>query len=170
MVVWAYRDMRERTHDGWSHAVAVVLVGIFSIAGLFLYLLLRPHETLAEAYERRLEAEMLAREVPQRPRACPRCERPTNEDFMLCPYCRTTLREPCTGCERALELDWIACPYCGAQGPRTPGTIPASISAGPPAAPAPAKAPPTPSATARRPAGSAATRTRRPPASGSSSS
>ncbi len=119
IVVWTYRDIRERTRDGWSHAVAALLVLLFNIPGLILYLILRPHETLTEAYERRLEAEALMRDLPEQRPTCPNCDRPTKEEFLLCPYCRTKLREPCTGCGRALELGWTACPYCGAQGPRT---------------------------------------------------
>ena len=116
-IVWAYRDIRERTRDGWSQAVAVALVVFFNIPGLGLYLILRPRETLTEAYERRLEAEALMREMPER-LSCPKCDRPVKEDFLLCPYCRTSLRQPCLGCGRALELAWDACPYCGAQGPQ----------------------------------------------------
>lgn len=139
-IVWTYRDIRDRTRDGWSQTVAVGLVAIFSIPGLFLYLILRPHETLTEAYERRLEAEALLREMPDR-NACPRCERPANEDYLLCPYCRTTLREPCLGCSRPLELAWTACPYCGAHGPQATVTAtqprPERASAASPPAPEP---------------------------------
>jgi RNA polymerase subunit RPABC4/transcription elongation factor Spt4 len=166
IIVWTYRDMRERTHDGWSQTVAVLLVGIFNVAGLFLYLLLRPHETLAEAYERRLEAELLVRDTPERRQACPRCERPANEDFLVCPYCRATLREPCLGCGRALELNWTACPYCGAEGPRT------AVPPAPPAAaepPAPAAAEPAAPSASDRPARSATTGTRRARTGGRSS-
>ena len=117
-VVWTYRDIRDRTRDGWFHVGATLLVLLFNIPGLFLYMLLRPPETLAEAYERRIEAEALMREMPQEHAKCPRCQRAVNEEFLLCPNCRTNLREPCLGCGRPLELSWIACPYCGAQGPQ----------------------------------------------------
>lgn len=116
MAVWAYRDIRQRTHDGWSQAVAVALVVVMNLPGLVLYLILRPTETMSEAYERRLETEALLRELPER-RTCPRCDRVARDDFLLCPHCRTVLREPCLGCGRALELEWAVCPYCGAQGP-----------------------------------------------------
>jgi hypothetical protein len=138
-IVWTYRDIRERTRDGWSQAVSVALVLVFNIPGLFLYLILRPRETLTEAYERRLEAEALMREMPERA-VCTRCDRPVGEEFLLCPYCRTTLREPCLGCGRTLELSWSACPYCGANGPQ------ASVTAGPPVA-APMAEPSSPPST-----------------------
>jgi RNA polymerase subunit RPABC4/transcription elongation factor Spt4 len=117
MGIWTYRDIRQRTHDGWSQAVAVALVVILNIPGLVLYLVIRPGETLTEAYERRLETEALLRELPER-RTCPRCDRVAREEFLLCPHCRTVLREPCLGCGRALELEWSVCPFCGASGPQ----------------------------------------------------
>ncbi|MEX2158206.1 MAG: zinc ribbon domain-containing protein [Dehalococcoidia bacterium] len=118
MGVWAYRDIKQRTHDGWAQAFAVGMVVLFNILGLVLYLILRPNETLTETYERRLETEALLRELPEQ-RACSRCDRVARDDFLLCPHCRTVLREPCLGCGRTLELEWAICPYCGAQGPQS---------------------------------------------------
>lgn len=124
-VLWSYRDIRERTRDSWSQTVAVALVVLFNIPGLILYLILRPRETMVEAYERRLEAEMIMREVPET-RSCPSCMRASRDDFVLCPYCRTKLRETCTNCRRLLDLSWAACPYCGKPAPQ-----PMAASAGP---------------------------------------
>ena len=118
MGVWAYRDIKQRTHDGWAQAFAVGMVVLFNVLGLVLYLILRPNETLTETYERRLETEALLRDLPEQ-RACSRCDRVAREDFLLCPHCRTVLREPCLGCGRTLELEWAICPYCGAQGPQS---------------------------------------------------
>lgn len=142
-IVWTYRDIRERTQDGWLQAAAVALVLLFNIPGLFLYLILRPHETRTEAYERRLEAEALMRDTPERS-TCSKCDRPVNEEYLLCPHCRTSLRDPCLGCGRALELTWTACPYCGADGPRAPA--PASAPAARGQAPPPPRAGPAPEA------------------------
>ena len=145
-IVWTYRDIRGRTQDGWSQGIALSLVALFNIPGLFLYLILRPHETLAEAYERRLEAEALMRDTPER-MGCPRCERTVKEDFLVCPHCRTSLRDPCLGCGRALELRWSACPYCGADGPRAVAKADAKsaldTAAPPPQGPPPQEAPAT---------------------------
>jgi len=127
--VWVYRDVRERTRDGWTQFVSVALVVVFSLPGLILYLMMRPRETMLEAYERRLETEALMGDLPDR-RTCPGCQRPTRPEYLLCPYCRTGLRQACTNCKQPLELTWIACPYCGAQGPQqimvpsTPATAP----------------------------------------------
>jgi hypothetical protein len=117
-IVWTYRDIRERTRDGWSQTVAVALVVLFNIPGLVLYLILRPGETLSEAYERRLENEAIRRDLAEQLRSCPSCSRPAQEDFLVCPYCRARLREACSSCGKALELAWAACPYCAAPGPQ----------------------------------------------------
>ena len=140
LVVWAYRDIRERTRDNWSQTVGVLLVAVLNIPGLLLYMLLRPHETLAEAYERRLETEAFRQEIVEQRRSCPTCQKPIQEEFLLCPHCRTNLREPCVVCSRPLELTWAVCPYCGAQGPR-----PAQVAAGPPVVEPSASAPRQPS-------------------------
>ncbi|MCL6646661.1 MAG: hypothetical protein K6U88_17190, partial [Dehalococcoidia bacterium] len=64
-MVWTYRDIQARTRDQLTHIVSVLLVLVFNVFGLFVYLVLRPKETLAEAYERQLEAEALLREVEE---------------------------------------------------------------------------------------------------------
>jgi cbb3-type cytochrome oxidase subunit 3/predicted RNA-binding Zn-ribbon protein involved in translation (DUF1610 family) len=129
IIVWIYRDIRERTRDTASQIMAGLLVVLFNIPGLFLYLILRPHETLIEAYERRLEGEALIRELAEQRRSCPSCDAPIREEFLLCPQCRTRLQEPCSGCRRALELTWNACPYCGVAGPgKTAASEPPELS------------------------------------------
>jgi hypothetical protein len=149
-IVWTYRDIRERTRDGLSQAVAVLLVVVFNLPGFFLYLVLRPHETLSEAYERRIEQQAIMREFTEQRRDCPTCQRAVKEDFLLCPYCRTRLQATCSGCARPLALNWAACPYCGGQGPApVASAVPAVLAqTPPPARPAPAgEAEPAPSPT-----------------------
>jgi hypothetical protein len=111
-IIWTYRDVRERTRDPISQAISVLLVVLFSIPGLFIYLILRPRESLADAYERSLEEEALLQELEDQ-RACPTCRRRVEGEFVLCPYCRTKLKDPCGVCGRPLSYGWIACPFCG---------------------------------------------------------
>lgn len=133
-IYWTYRDVRGRTRDGWAQAVSVLLVALFNMPGLLLYLILRPHETLNEAYERKLEAEALMREMPEERPACPSCQRSISEEFIVCPQCRTKLRQPCATCDRPLKLNWTACPYCATPSARTQESPPMSSAAqdGPP--------------------------------------
>ncbi len=112
LVTWTFRDIRSRSRDVFAQLLASLLVLIFGPLGLGLYLILRPRETLAEAYERSLEEEALLQDIEDR-QVCPGCKHLTEPDFMICPYCHTRLRKPCPHCGRLLHLRWTVCPYCG---------------------------------------------------------
>lgn len=113
MVWWTFRDIRERTRDPFLQAAAVFVVLVFNLPGLWLYLIGRPRETLAEAYARTLEEEALLQELEDL-KACPTCRRRVADDFVVCPICQTQLKEPCVRCSRPLSYSWAACPYCAA--------------------------------------------------------
>ena len=113
-VVWTYRDVASRTSDSLTQTIALILVLVFSIPGLLVYLVLRPKDTLMDAYDRQLEAEALLHEI-QEQATCPRCRRKIDQDFISCPYCRTSLRTPCDSCARPMSSSWVLCPYCGAE-------------------------------------------------------
>jgi RNA polymerase subunit RPABC4/transcription elongation factor Spt4 len=113
-LVWTYRDIRSRTNDIWTHAIAVMVVLVFNLPGILLYMVLRPKETLAEMYDRRLGAEALLQEI-QEQETCPTCRRRIAPDFLGCPYCGTALRVPCENCQKPLQATWVICPYCRAE-------------------------------------------------------
>ncbi len=112
LVIWTFRDIRARSRDIFAQLLASLLVLIFGPLGLGLYLILRPRETLAEAYERSLEEEALLQDIEDR-QVCPGCKHSIEPDFMICPYCHTRLRKLCPHCGRLLHLRWNVCPYCG---------------------------------------------------------
>jgi len=112
LIVWTFRDIRSRTHDVFAQLLATILVVLLNLPGVIIYLLLRPRETLAQAYERSLEEEALLRDVEER-LTCPSCHAPVEREFMICPECQTRLRRKCTKCARLLDLRWTVCPYCG---------------------------------------------------------
>jgi RNA polymerase subunit RPABC4/transcription elongation factor Spt4 len=114
-VVWVYRDVRNRTGDQVSQLVAVVLVAVFNVPGLIVYLVIRPQTTLADAYERSLEAEAILHELQLTASSCQGCRRPIEDDFNICPFCRVVLREPCRTCSRLVRTSWTACPYCATE-------------------------------------------------------
>jgi RNA polymerase subunit RPABC4/transcription elongation factor Spt4 len=111
-VVWVYRDIRNRTTDQVSQLIAVVLVAVFNVPGLVVYLVIRPQTSLADAYERSLEAEAILHELQLTANSCQGCRRPIDDDFNICPHCRIVLREPCRSCGRLIRTSWAACPYC----------------------------------------------------------
>ncbi|HET9919257.1 MAG TPA: zinc ribbon domain-containing protein [Ktedonobacteraceae bacterium] len=111
LVVWTFRDIRSRTQDFLTQILATILVAVFFIGGLFIYLILRPRQTLAEIYERQLEEESLLAEMTER-QTCNNCHARIEGDFQICPSCGQKLKRPCPKCERLLELRWSFCPYC----------------------------------------------------------
>jgi RNA polymerase subunit RPABC4/transcription elongation factor Spt4 len=111
MIIWAYRDMRARSRDGLAQLLVAVMVALLNVPGLLIYLLLRPRETLAEAYERSLEEEALLQEIEEKP-TCPGCSQRVQAEWQACPNCHTRLKKPCARCGKMLELSWNLCPYC----------------------------------------------------------
>lgn len=116
LIFWVYRDIRQRTRDPIVQAVAVALVLFFFLPGHWIYLILRPRYTLTELYERSLEEEALLQELEDQ-KACPTCKRRVHDDFLVCPSCRTGLKEPCRNCAKPLSYAWLLCPYCGTEKP-----------------------------------------------------
>ena len=111
LIIWTFRDIRSRTQDPLSQILATLLVTVFFIGGLFIYMILRPRQTLAEVYERQLEEESLLAEMTER-QTCNNCHARVEADFQICPSCGQKLKRPCPKCERLLELRWAFCPYC----------------------------------------------------------
>ena len=116
LVIWTLRDVRARTRDVVAVIFAPLLGAVFSLPGLIVYLLLRPRETLAEAYERSLEEEYLLQDIEDA-EICRSCKRRVQADFMFCPHCRARLRRECEGCGQPMSLRWVVCPYCGRPAP-----------------------------------------------------
>jgi RNA polymerase subunit RPABC4/transcription elongation factor Spt4 len=117
-LVWVYRDVRSRTNDQTSQVIAVLLVALFNVPGLLVYLVIRPQSALADSYERSLESEAILHELQLAATSCHNCRRPIEDDYVVCPYCRSVLREPCRSCSRHVRTTWSACPYCAIE--RTP--------------------------------------------------
>ncbi|MBP7601093.1 MAG: zinc ribbon domain-containing protein [Thermoflexales bacterium] len=114
ITIWTFRDIRSRTRDILAQILATVMVGVVPIAGLVVYFLLRPRETLSEAYVRALEEESLLTSIESQ-EFCPTCGRRVDADMQFCPSCHDTLRKGCPNCGRALHLAWDLCPYCGSE-------------------------------------------------------
>ena len=112
LVVWTWNDIRARSRDIFARLLAPLMVLVFNLPGLLLYFILRPRETLAEAYERELGAEALLQDMVEGD-VCPECGYPTQPDFMVCPLCKTEVRRACLSCGQLLQLNWNVCPYCG---------------------------------------------------------
>jgi RNA polymerase subunit RPABC4/transcription elongation factor Spt4 len=111
LILWTWRDMRLRSRDPFAQIAASLMVAVLGIFGIIIYVMLRPPETLTEAYERSLEEEALLQNIEEKP-ICPGCGRPSKDGWQVCPYCHTKLKKACPQCGELLELPWNLCPYC----------------------------------------------------------
>ena len=115
LLYWTFADARRRYGDP-GVALIVSALGLLPFVGPFVYLLVRPAETLQEAYERELEVETARLQlVSLESRICPHCDHPIEPDFLRCPGCQRQLRVPCSRCRRPVEVGWQICPYCEAR-------------------------------------------------------
>ncbi len=111
MLFWTVRDAQSRTENRVLPYLAGLLAAVLPVLGLFLYLIVRPRETLADGYERQLAEESLLAEAEQRI-VCPTCRERVGEDYLLCPTCRTRLKRVCPSCSKLIRPEWNICPYC----------------------------------------------------------
>ena len=129
---WAFRDMQQRTENPILPYVAasfiILFTPIFFPLAIFVYKIIRPHEKIGEVYERNLAEEALLAEV-EAIKSCPTCARRVNEEWIICPTCRTRLNRVCPNCSRLVGLDWSLCAWCGKDFER-PATARAASSGG----------------------------------------
>lgn len=45
--------------------------------------------------------------------ACYQCGKPVENDYAICPYCKSDLTSHCKGCDQILAPEWRNCPKCG---------------------------------------------------------
>ena len=113
---WAFRDMQQRSENPVLPYLAAALIVLFTpllfVFGIIVYRIIRPQEKIGEVYERNLAEEALLAEVEQI-RTCPSCSRRVNEEWIICPSCRTRLNRVCANCGRLVGLDWSLCAWCG---------------------------------------------------------
>jgi RNA polymerase subunit RPABC4/transcription elongation factor Spt4 len=112
---WVFRDMQQRTENAILPYLAasfiIVFLPIFPLA-IFVYKIVRPHEKIGEVYERNLAEEALLAEV-EAIKSCPTCARRVDDEWIICPTCRTRLNRVCPNCSRLVGLDWSLCAWCG---------------------------------------------------------
>ncbi len=93
-------------------AIVILFTPVFFILAVIVYRIVRPHERIGEVNERALAEEALLNEVEAVPH-CPGCRRRVNEEWLICPTCRTRLNRVCPNCSRLVGLDWSLCAWCG---------------------------------------------------------
>jgi RNA polymerase subunit RPABC4/transcription elongation factor Spt4 len=113
---WAFRDMQQRSGNvilPYLAAAGIILfTPIFFILAVWVYKIIRPHEKIGEVWERNLAEEALLAEV-ESIHHCPGCDRTINDEWIICPSCRTRLNRVCPNCSRLVGMDWSLCAWCG---------------------------------------------------------
>jgi hypothetical protein len=113
---WAFRDMQLRSENPVLPYLAAALIVLFTpvlfLFGVIVYRIVRPQEKIGEVYERNLAEEALLAEV-ESIKTCPACRRRIQDEWIICPSCRTRLNRVCANCGRLVGLDWSLCAWCG---------------------------------------------------------
>jgi RNA polymerase subunit RPABC4/transcription elongation factor Spt4 len=113
---WAFREMQLRSENPILPYLAAAFIIVFSpfafLAAVVLYRIVRPQEKIGEVNERSLAEEALLAEV-EAVSSCPACLRRVNDEWIICPTCRTRLKRVCPNCSRLVGLDWSLCAWCG---------------------------------------------------------
>jgi hypothetical protein len=113
---WAFRDMQQRSDNAilpYLVAAGIILFTPFLfIFAVWVYKIVRPHEKIGEVWERNLAEEALLAEV-EAIRHCPTCQRRVDDEWIICPSCRTRLNRVCPNCSRLVGMDWSLCAWCG---------------------------------------------------------
>lgn len=112
LIVWTFQDIQSRSRSVIAQIFSTLVVVLFSFPGVILYLILRPRDTLDDAFQRSLEEEYLLQDLEELP-LCPTCQHFVEQEFVFCPHCRTELKEACTACGKPIDIRWEICPYCG---------------------------------------------------------
>lgn len=116
LVLWTYRDIRNRARDPLARILATLVVAILFLPGIVIYLVLRPARTLEDEYQQSLEEEALLQAIEDAS-LCPGCNRRVKEAWLVCPTCHTKLKKTCHQCGKPMELPWNLCPFCGTPAP-----------------------------------------------------
>ena len=125
---WAFRDMQLRTENPIAPYFAAAFVIMFTPLAfplaVFIYRVTRPQERIGEIYERNLAEEAMLADI-EAIRHCPSCDRRVDDEWIICPTCRTRLNRVCPNCSKLVGLDWSLCAWCGRDFERHETTAPA---------------------------------------------
>lgn len=109
-VYWVRKDAKRRIQSPSLIRLVTALGAVPPFLGPLVYMLFRPPEYLEDVRERALEIQAIERRLGVR--ECPVCRAEVDADFLVCPACKTRLRQACVNCRRPLDSAWLVCPYC----------------------------------------------------------
>ena len=114
LIIWTARDIRIRSKDALTIALSILSIIILSFPGFLIYMILRPKQTIEDAYQHALEEEALLQSIELKER-CSNCGKRNNPNWQFCPFCENQLKTKCTICGVLLDDNWKICPVCGPQ-------------------------------------------------------
>ena len=114
LIIWTARDIRLRSKDALTIALSIFSIIILSFPGYLIYMILRPKQTIEDAYQHALEEEALLQSIDLKER-CSNCGKPNHPDWQFCPFCENQLKTKCPICGVLIEDKWKICPVCGPQ-------------------------------------------------------
>ena len=127
LIVWTFQDIQLRSRSVVAQIFSTLVVVLFFVPGVLIYMILRPRDTLDDAFQRSLEEEYLLQDLDEL-LLCPTCQHQVEADYMFCPHCHGALRAVCASCDRLIDLRWDICPYCGED--QYPDDVPLQVPAG----------------------------------------
>ena len=106
-IIWVIRDayLRGTKWLVWG------IVSLIPIIGVVAYCLLRPPLYQIDKDEQELEIAFKQRALNHYGE-CGNCGYPVENDYLVCPQCRATLKHSCSRCGKPLDPSWTVCPYC----------------------------------------------------------
>lgn len=124
--VWVWRDARSRCSGPVQRVALLAPVLAAGVAGLPIYLALRPLRHAQDVRAASAYLEVLLGRVEDHGRSCA-CGMRTKREWVYCPACVASLQGNCGGCGALAPKHWAACAHCGADldGPTTrPNLLP----------------------------------------------
>ena len=106
-IIYVIRDAARRgAEPRWVRA----LIAVIPIIGILAYVILRPSSYLIDREEQDLDIALREHQLSHYG-ICPQCGAPIDRDFVVCPMCKTQVRNVCPNCLRPLNSDWKVFPY-----------------------------------------------------------
>ena len=120
LLLWVLKDIVNRTRSILLQILSILIILVWTPFGIFIYLLIRPSQTLFEKYHNELESNLdVMEEIIEEKNKdfwdclhCFSCESPILPAFKFCPTCKTQLKIECNSCEKSIYKHWKLCPYC----------------------------------------------------------
>ena len=110
-IAWVIADARARLPKAREVHVATAAVALLPVAGLLLWLVVRPRRTLTERWAGELRGALFADAAESG--ACPVCRTDIEPHFTTCPGCGLDLEQPCDACGAPVQAMQESCAVCG---------------------------------------------------------